>query len=280
MIRKRIISISDFSKPIKLECSDKNTYSGDTAVTIYDDYKLSIALSDDCGAVIGDKVFFPKRGDMIIFRPDEVHFGRFPKSSEYTFISFFIPTDFFYNTFTLSKEIISPFLDTSNNKINLIRLPDECKKRLIEIAEDLLRIIKDETKYLDIIAFVRLVEVLELCYNFYDSQKEEIQAAVPFFITKAIQKIDEQFPDFNGLEPLAKHCGCSVTYLTQVFKRYTGKTVHNYLTQRRLEHARRMLKNGSSVTEACFQSGFSDCSGFIEQFKKRFGTTPYKYKKS
>ncbi len=280
MITKKNIQINGASKPIKLECSDRNTYFGDTAVTIYEDYKISLVLTDDCGAVIGDKVFFPKRGDAIIFRPNEVHFGRFPKSSRYTFISFFIPVDFFDTSFISSKDIISPFLDNSKDKVNLIQLPEGYKNKLIEISEELLEIMNDGA-YIDIVAFAKLIEALNICNKFYNEQKNNAQEqTVPSLITKTIQKIDEQFPDFPGLNELAKACGCSVTYLTQTFRKYTGKTVYNYLTERRLEYARRMLKNGSSVTEACFQSGFSDCSGFIEQFKKRFGTTPYKYKKS
>jgi hypothetical protein len=95
----KTITVNDHIKPIRIEFSDNNTYCGDTAVTIYDDYKISLVLTDDCGAVIGDKIFFPKRGDVMLFRPDEIHFGRFPNPNNYRFISFLIPVDFFEHCF-------------------------------------------------------------------------------------------------------------------------------------------------------------------------------------
>ena len=275
------IHIDNFTKPIRLEYSNNDTFSGDTVVTIYDDYKISLILTDNCGAVIGDNLIFPKRGDIVIFRPNEVHFGRFPDCCEYKFLSFLIPVDFFDNFFTTSKNIIAPFLDNSNNKINLIKLPEKEKRKLIMLAEELLDIIKDDidSKSCDILIFAKLIEALAICNKHYLSQKSYTQApAVPFVVNETMRKIEDDFPDFSGLDKLATHCGCSVTYLTQTFRKYTGKSIHNYLTERRLEHARKQLQNGSSVTEACYHSGFSDCSRFISLFQKHYGITPGKYK--
>lgn len=65
MLTKKYIQINKHTSPIRVEYSDNATYYGDTVVTIYDEYKVSLVLSDDCGAVIGNKVYFPKRGDMM-----------------------------------------------------------------------------------------------------------------------------------------------------------------------------------------------------------------------
>lgn len=275
------IYINNFTKPISLGYSNNDTFSGDTVITIYDDYKISLVLTDNCGAVIGDNLIFPKRGDIVIFRPNEVHFGRFPDCCEYKFLSFLIPVDFFDNFFTTSKNIIAPFLDNSNNKINLIKLPEKEKSKLIMLAEELLDIITSDTnsETCDILIFAKLIEALAICNKHYLSQKSYTQApAVPFIVNETMRKIEDDFPDFSGLDKLATHCGCSVTYLTQTFRKYTGKSIHNYLTERRLEHARKQLQNGSSVTEACYLSGFSDCSRFISLFQKHYGITPGKYK--
>ena len=104
------IHIDNFAKPISLEYSNNDTFFGDTAVTIYDDYKISLVLTDNCGAVTGDNLIFPKRGDIVIFRPNEVHFGRFPDRCEYKFLSFLIPVDFFDHFFAASKNIIAELI--------------------------------------------------------------------------------------------------------------------------------------------------------------------------
>ena len=43
--------------------------------------------------------------------------------------------------------------------------------------------------------------------------------------------------------------------------------------------AKRILEQGASVTEACYESGFNDCSYFIKCFRKSVGFTPYQYRK-
>lgn len=274
--------IDNYANPIKLEYSNNETFFGDTTVTIYTDYKISLILTDNCGAVIGDKLLFPKRGDIIIFRPSEIHFGRFPDQRKYKFISFLIPTNFFEMFFTDSKNIISPFLDTNDNKINLIQFPPKGKNKIIEIGEELLTMMTDDNnpQNYDIVIFAKLVEVLDMCNKNYLSQKNvTMQSSVPFIVSETIRKIEDDFPNFMGLGNLAKHCGCSVTYLTQTFRKHTGKSIHNYLTERRLENSRLLLQDGMSVTDSCYQSGFSDCSRFISLFKKHFNITPGKYKK-
>ena len=281
--RNRTVFISDQVKPIELEYSDNGTYFGDTVLRRYDDYKISLVLTDDCGAVIGSRVIYPKRGDMIIFRPNEVHFGRFPRLSEYCFISFLFPTDLFDHVCCPSKPILAPFLDDSEQRVNLIRLSGEDKAKLIGIAEELLLMMKEDSdkEYFDAVAFAKLIEALTVCSKCYPQQKLLGDAQLPHpVVAKALRRIDEDFPDFIGLSDLAVHCGCSETYLTQIFRSYTGKTIYGYLTESRLEHARVLLKKGVSVTEAACQSGFYDTSRFITQFRKRFGITPGKYRKA
>ena len=75
------------------------------------------------------------------------------------------------------------------------------------------------------------------------------------------------------------HSVTQVAYLSRLFKQYVGTSVYNYITVTRIANAQKLLKNGATVTEACFCSGFEDCSNFIRTFKKLTGETPLGYKK-
>ncbi|MFR5719023.1 MAG: helix-turn-helix domain-containing protein, partial [Anaerotignum faecicola] len=46
------------------------------------------------------------------------------------------------------------------------------------------------------------------------------------------------------------------------------------LQERRLLHARELIRQGVSATESCFLSGFGSYSSFTRAYSKRFGTTP------
>ena len=51
-------------------------------------------------------------------------------------------------------------------------------------------------------------------------------------------------------------------------------TIHNYLSRRRLLHARDLIQKGVRATEACYRSGFRSYSSFTRACAKHFGTTP------
>ena len=61
---------------------------------------------------------------------------------------------------------------------------------------------------------------------------------------------------------------------------YLNTTPKNYIETRRLVYARKLLKDGYSVKDAAYKSGFSNTSNFIRLFKSRFGITPKAYKMS
>ena len=130
----------------------------------------------------------------------------------------------------------------------------------------------------DLLIFALMIELLDVCAAAYLRQKAKpVASSVPFCVTKTLRYINENCADRVVLTELSKAAGCSVTYLTKVFRRHTGKTIHEYLTECRISSAERLLHDGATVTEACYGSGFGSCSSFIKVFRKYTGTTPGKY---
>ena len=58
-----------------------------------------------------------------------------------------------------------------------------------------------------------------------------------------------------------------------LFKEETGDTIGNYITNKRLILARRMIAEGKPVTQACYEAGFTSYSNFSRAYKKCFGET-------
>lgn len=69
--------------------------SGDTEIAVYDKYKISILMSDGINAVMNDSIIGGNKTDILFFRPDELHFGRFSESKSYSYLDIFIPITFF-----------------------------------------------------------------------------------------------------------------------------------------------------------------------------------------
>ncbi|AFY49071.1 DNA-binding domain-containing protein, AraC-type [Nostoc sp. PCC 7524] len=78
-----------------------------------------------------------------------------------------------------------------------------------------------------------------------------------------------------SLAELAQMVGISDRTLRYGFKALFGTTVFNYLTQKRLERAEQLLRNGGlTVAEVANLLGYSHLGHFAAAFKRQFGITP------
>jgi AraC-like DNA-binding protein len=79
------------------------------------------------------------------------------------------------------------------------------------------------------------------------------------------------------LGALSAALGLTEYQLTSLFKRTTGLTPHTYLTQLRLDEARRGLSQGAPIAETASRCGFYDQSALTNHFKRRYGMTPLQF---
>jgi AraC family transcriptional regulator len=80
---------------------------------------------------------------------------------------------------------------------------------------------------------------------------------------------------------LANLVHISPYYFSRLFKQSTGVTPHQYMTKRRIEKAKELLKRRDlSITYISQQVGFHDQSHFSKTFCKIVGVTPKKYRDS
>lgn len=95
----------------------------------------------------------------------------------------------------------------------------------------------------------------------------------------------ENYIRFSYMQPLriqqiAQHMNLDRRYLTRLFKQHTGLTIQEYLLRVRLTAAQRHLRHGYSVKEAAQLSGYEDVSDFSKLYKRFFGISPAKDRKS
>lgn len=77
------------------------------------------------------------------------------------------------------------------------------------------------------------------------------------------------------LSDFANICGISVRHLTRAFKRSTGLTLANHVTEIRLDIAKQLLRNTKLPAKVIASKiGFSSVSSFASAFRKLTGVTP------
>lgn len=144
-------------------------------------------------------------------------------------------------------------------------------------SETLLRYYKDLT-VLDQKQITAVCNILKNCtLGFYLSD------AVSVSPDGVVDKI-EKFIDENLTEKLTAEVLCSQFLLNKkqlyaIFKERFDLSVKDFITTKRINKAKHLLKNGYSVSAVAERCGFSDYNNFIQRFKKEVGTTPLKYKK-
>lgn len=91
--------------------------------------------------------------------------------------------------------------------------------------------------------------------------------------------INNHFDKELNLDFLSKVRFTSKFHLLRLFKKYYGQTPKQYITDKRFEQAKALLKNGITITETCFEVGFESPSSFSTLFKARVGLTPTEFQK-
>jgi AraC-like DNA-binding protein len=91
--------------------------------------------------------------------------------------------------------------------------------------------------------------------------------------------INNNFDKELNLNQLACARFTSKFHLLRLFRKYYGQTPKQYLTEKRMEQSKELLRNGKSVTETCFAVGFESPSSFCTLFKSRAGLTPTEFQK-
>lgn len=97
---------------------------------------------------------------------------------------------------------------------------------------------------------------------------------------KAIRYIDEHYAEQLMLEDVCRVSTLSKTYFCYLFKLMTKKTFVEYLTERRIHEALRLLENDDySIQSVSEMLGFNDATHFSRTFKKQVGISPRGYRK-
>ena len=162
---------------------------------------------------------------------------------------------------------------------------DGCKERFsnivdaraIPIAERLRRVLLAGRQ--DDLLFDNLVGALSdrvtciLTGGFADNLKAGWMT--PHRLRLTFEQIEEQLATKLTVHGLAASLGLSAGFFSRAFREAVGKAPHEYIIDRRLARARRLLgSNAPNLAAVAQAAGFSSHAHMTSVFRKRLGTTP------
>ncbi|WP_424963416.1 AraC family transcriptional regulator [Ekhidna sp.] len=139
--------------------------------------------------------------------------------------------------------------------------------------------------------FDQVLSLLDILRDLSISQEYSILNANGFSMVAAPQDNDRlnavlnyvrnNFQQPISIAEISEIVSMTETSFCRYFKKITSKTFTQFLNEYRLVHASKLLAEKEiSITEVCFECGFSNYSHFVDQFKSFTGKSPSNYRKS
>lgn len=168
-------------------------------------------------------------------------------------------------------------------------LLDQAKKGIVFHGDTKRRIGAQIESLASLDYFDRLIGLLMVLREMLTTKDYTILNAEGYIIETEIQDnnrinlifnfVQEEFTRPIPLDEIADQVSMSVPGFCRYFKKITGKTFVQFVNEYRLVHAAKLLHEKQiSITDICFESGFTNFSHFNKLFKKFTGRTPSAYR--
>jgi len=128
---------------------------------------------------------------------------------------------------------------------------------------------------------LKTTTIIDKFFSMFDEKSEEYQPQKNHFYQTIKKYIDEHYnePELHSAS-LGVTFNMNPSYMSTQFKKEFGITITTYITQVRIENAKRLLLTTNlSNEDISNQVGFLNCRTFLRVFKKTEGITPKEYKK-
>ena len=101
------------------------------------------------------------------------------------------------------------------------------------------------------------------------------------YLRSARDLMDLRYAEPLDLDRMAAQAGFSKFHFARAFKDAYGETPANYLTRRRVERAKDLLRAANlTVTEVCMLVGFSSLGSFSTRFSELVGMSPSAFQRA
>lgn len=243
-------------------------YSNDPCNTNYShvhaECEIYINLTGNVSFMVENSIYPVLSGNIIIARPYEYHHCIYHSNDLHKFFHILFSSG-------QNEKLFDRFYNRDIGKNNLLILSPENKDEVISLCHKIIDAPGSDAE--NYFHFFKLIHLL--------NGAETVDAPAAKFVDfqVALNYINRNFSFPMTVRDAADAAHVSLNTLERHFYEAMRISPYTYLQKKRLANAAELLSKGSSVTDACVNSGFCDCSSFIALFKKNYGTTPLKYKK-
>lgn len=123
-------------------------------------------------------------------------------------------------------------------------------------------------------------EILRKIARFFSERDQEPERTLSPLVRKIITDVDTDLKEPLTLQYFSEKLGVNGSYLSNLFRRETGKTITQYVTDQRLKHAENLLRyTNKPVRSVAAEVGIGDAQYFSRLFRKKTGMKPTEYRR-
>lgn len=244
----------------------------------YNTCKLNLFIKGEFTILSGMDSLSPVRGDLCVLFPHEIHHGDIETPNEIEYFEFGIDPHAF-DSIEYGQTLLSCVTDRPANIGNFCRPQGTLAVRMIETCCRILVTLRSESPDRFACAYGDTIRFLHDLNMAYKNSTALESRPVPDLCSRVMGYINENYADILTVNALAERFTVNPSHLIRTFRAAYGCTPYQYVIRLKVARAAELLLSGANVTEACFGVGFSDCSRFIQVFKRYMGKTPMQYRR-
>lgn len=228
--------------------------------------ELVYLIKGSSNVFLDTKTYCLEAGDLFIAFPNQIHFYQDLSPTEGYLIIFS------YDYFRDLKELFKTTVP-DNPVVHSSRLPADFAGLLEQVWKK-----KKATTPFSTISAKGLL--LTLLADLLPALSLKEHCTDQNSIRKILAYCMEHYLEPITLESVAKELYLNKYYVSHIFNQKLDISFKDFINYQRVEHARKMLEKGTSITEVAFSSGFSSIRTFNRAFLKILEISPREYLKS
>lgn len=245
----------------------------DYGIHYHEYYELYYFVEGDAEYMVEGKVYHMTPHSLLLLSPYSFHGVKVCSDAPYTrYFIYFSPEIFPPHQREL---LLACFPDNQKNSPKEVFYEHTENYNLLAYLENLVtsqaQPISVRNQYFDIYTSALLAQINLMSQALRPSPVTTTRSQT---ISDILDYINDHLSENITLDLLSERFFISKHYLNRSFKKATGTTVIDYVIYKRAIHARQLLYNGLSATEAGLASGFHDYSSFYRAYKKTFDCSP------
>ena len=266
------------SEPFKIfhlrDCTEK-----EFGFHYHEFYKIIYFVDGKVDYKVEGKTYHLKPHDFVLVGANVIHKPEIDKTTPYERYIIYLSEEFLAEKNERGESLKFCFEEAGRQQNRVVHFEPESYEQLVGCLLRMEKIKQQKDEYMgDLLLKSAFLEFMVLFNRSVVMQPKAFITTAAYHekVIDVITYIQEHLAEEINIDILAKQCYISKYYLMRQFKEATGYSIHQYINEKRIQAARRMILSGMPASQACYECGFRDYSTFARRFKMIVGRAPSK----